>query len=119
MTAAPVSRRELIRNLSPAIEEFSFRANQGPEVDWTFGGLAEVIRLRLVAEGNDPSYRVLYCHGLLRDGQPCRVRLPFECLSMPRNRMRQHLATAAVKAGLLSGNTEVFYSLFRALSTLE
>lgn len=119
MDTQAYSRRELIHDRVPAIEQFCFAAAQGPEVEWTDNDLAEVIRLRLVTRDKEPFYEVLYCFGRLKDNRPCRVALPFECSTMPRSGMREHLAKTARQAGLLQGNREVYLSLFRALSTLE
>lgn len=113
------SVREVAQGKVPAIEQFCSAAAAGPEVNWTDRDLAKVVRIRLVARDGEPMYELLYCFGRLKDGTPCRVILPFECLAMPRKGMREYLARVAREAGLVRNNLEVFLSLFKALSTME
>lgn len=119
MDAQAYSARELTRGGVPALEQFCSAASNGPEVAWTDPNLARVVRLRLIGHEGDPYYELLYCFGELKDGQPCRVWLPFECLAMPRKGMRAHLARVARNAGLIKQDSQVYLSLFKALSTLE
>ena len=117
---SPYSNREERIGHIPILDQFSFRANQGPEVAWTDPQLAEVIRLRLVAQENsdEPEYEILYCHGRLANGQACRVRLPFNTLPKRRD-VRDSLGHRARCADLHRINRSVYLSLFSALSTMN
>lgn len=46
------------------------------DVQWTEPGL-RITRLRLVSDPGFPVWDVSYCHGMLRDGTPVAVELPF------------------------------------------
>lgn len=47
---------------------------------WNDPRLARVTRLRLLSDPGFPLWDVSYCHGVLKDGRPCEVELPFSQL---------------------------------------
>lgn len=51
------------------------------EVDWSDPTLGKIVRLRLVSDPDFPFWDFSYCWGALKDGTPCRVRVPFFQLS--------------------------------------
>lgn len=62
-----------IENLDPAHQTTA----DSPTVDWTDPNLARITRLRFVSDPGYPMWDLSYCIGLLRDGTPCRVQVPF------------------------------------------
>lgn len=61
------------------IDDFDGERPRGdaPVLDWGHPALAKVTRLRLVSDPGFPVWDVSYCWGETRDGEPCRVTLPF------------------------------------------
>lgn len=51
--------------------------DHAPLVDWTDPRLAKITRLRFLTDPGYLYYDVSYCHGVLKDGTPVRVQVPF------------------------------------------
>ena len=66
-----------------------------PEIDWTDSRLAKITRLRLLGDFGFPLWDVSYCHGRMKDGSPCHVRLPFD--QLPRRGMKAEITRYAKK----------------------
>lgn len=81
-------------------------------VCWSTPGL-KITRLRLLSDPGYPEWDVSYCHGVLADGEPVRVELPFSWL--PKRGMRAAIVAEAKRAGVYAVRTGVFH----AISTLE
>lgn len=83
------------------------------EVDLSDARLGRITRLRLLTDRDFPFWDLSYCHGELKDGTPCRVRLP-----------RHQFRKATLKSDLLAMCREAKVygkglGLFEALSTLR
>lgn len=70
-----------------------FATRSAGSVQWTDPRLARVTRLRLVSDPGFPFWDVSYCHGILHDGRPCRVDLPFN--QLPRKGLRRAIVEHA------------------------
>ena len=55
---------------------YHYDTDRSKRVYWTTEGL-KVTRLRLVSDAGFPAWDVSYCHGVLKDGTPVTVQLPF------------------------------------------
>ena len=73
------------------------RADQ-EEVCWTDKRLAKVTRLRLLSDPGFPVWDVSYCDGVLHDGSPCRVYLPFT--QIPKRGFSKFLVNEGKRAGV-------------------
>ncbi len=67
-------------------------------VDWADPRLAKVTRLRLLTDPGCDWFDVSYCHGLLHDGTPVRVGVPFD--QLPRNGARRAIVHHAKREGV-------------------
>ena len=67
-------------------------------VDWASPRLAKVIRLRLVSDYGHPTWDVSYCHGVLKDGTPCEVSLPF--FELTKRRVSREIVDHARRDGV-------------------
>jgi hypothetical protein len=70
------------------------------QVDWTDPTLARVTRLRLLTDPGCDFWDISYCYGMLLDGTPCRVRLPFYQIPRGKGKINAFLISEAKKAGL-------------------
>lgn len=69
-----------------------------PTVDWTDPELEAVTRFRLLTDPGFPAYDVSYCYGVLFDGQPVNVALPFD--QLPKRSWKTFLVEEAKAAGV-------------------
>lgn len=67
-------------------------------VYWSDPSLKAVIRLRLLGDWDFPALDVSYCHGVLRDGTPVDVELPFS--QLPKRGWKRALVAHAKKDGV-------------------
>ena len=78
-------------------------------VDWTSPRLARVTRLRLVSDRDVPYWYVSYCHGVLQDGTPCEVSLPFSELT--KRRISREIVAYARKDGVYAKGLGILGSI--------
>jgi hypothetical protein len=69
-------------------------------VCWTDPELAEVTVLRLIGDYSTPEWGVSFCHGVLKNGEPCTVQLPFDRL--PKRGLKGAIIKEARKAGVFA-----------------
>ena len=81
-------------------------------VMWDDPTLSHVTRLRLLSDPGFPVWDVSYCHGVLKDGTPVRVGLPFS--QLPKKNMRKFIIDEAVKDRVFAKGLKIF----DAISTL-
>ena len=67
--------------------------DRSTKVDWTDARLAKITRLRMVSDPGFPLWDISYCHGVLKDGTPCRVMLPFS--QLPKRTWMCHILDCA------------------------
>lgn len=72
-----------------------------PCVDWSDKDLAKVTRLRLLTDPGLDFWDVSYCHGILKDGTPCRVSLPFNQLKRTTRHMGHVVFQPSVAAQII------------------
>jgi hypothetical protein len=66
-----------INPLTNADIEMRREIDHANPVYWTDKRLKQVTRFRLLTDAGFPQMDVSYCYGVLRDGTPVRVSLPF------------------------------------------
>lgn len=66
-------------------------------VDWTTPGL-KVTRFRILSDPGHPVWDVSYCHGVMPDGEPVDVCLPFS--QLPKRGWRRFVVGQAIKEGI-------------------
>lgn len=69
------------------------KIDRSTKVSWTDERLERVTRLRLLSDPGYPEWDVSYCHGVLKDGTPCTVELPFS--SLPKKFMLRAIVAYA------------------------
>jgi len=67
--------------------------NEAETVDWRDKRLAKITRLRLLGDYGFPMWDVSYCHGILKDGSPANVELPFH--QIPRRGFKRFIIAQA------------------------
>lgn len=82
-------------------------------VAWTDPRLKKVTRLRMVSDPGFPMWDVTYCHGVLKDGTPVRVELPFS--QIPKKGMMRFIIGHATRDKVYAKGLGVF----EAISTLN
>jgi hypothetical protein len=82
-------------------------------VDWNDPRLGRISRLRLLTDPGFPMWDVSYCYGLLKDGTPVKVGLPFD--QLPRRGMREAIVKWAKRDKVYAKGI----GIFDALSTLR
>ena len=75
-------------------------------VSWNDPALKTVIRLRLLGDPEFPALDVSYCHGVLRDGTPVDVQLPFS--QLPKRGWKRALVNHAKKHGVYAAGLGIF-----------
>ena len=75
-------------------------------VDWTDPDLARITRLRLISDPGLPFWDVSYCHGVLKNGDQCRVQLPFH--QLPKDRRNAMILAHAKDDGVYANGLGVF-----------
>ena len=65
---------------------------------WDSAELVRVERLRLISDPGFPMWDVSYCHGVMRDGEPCDVQLPFD--QLPKNKPLRRIVEYAKEDGV-------------------
>lgn len=83
-----------------------------PDLDWGDRRLARITRLRLLSDPGHPFWGVSYVHGEDVDGNPRRVRVPFDRL--PKRGMRRAIVEEAKRDGVFAKGL----GIFDAISTL-
>ena len=63
---------------SPAGQAYLERMKK--TLHWSSPELKQIDRLRLISDPGFPLWDVSYCHGIMQDGEPCDVILPFDQL---------------------------------------
>jgi len=76
-------------------------------IGWDDSRLGRITRLRLISDFGYPFWDVSYCHGELKDGTPCRIRLPFS--ELPKGRaLRATIIEAARRDGIYAKGLGIF-----------
>ena len=89
------------------------RVDRTLEVDLADPRLGRITRLRLLSDWGFPLWELSYCHGELKDGTPCRVRLPR--YQFKKATLKKELLDMAREAGVYAKGL----GLFDAISTLH
>lgn len=77
-----------------------------PPTDWTDPNLAQITRLRLLGDRDYPYLDISYCHGVLKDGTPVRVKVPFHLLT--KKRWRSQIVEYAKQDGVYAKGLGIF-----------
>jgi hypothetical protein len=85
-----------IQDFDPALHP----APDAPQVYWSDPSLARITRCRFVSDPGFPFWDLSYCYGILRDGTPVRVQVPF--FQVPKSGMSRHLVEAAKRDGVFA-----------------
>ncbi len=93
-------------------EEFSSKIDYTRVIDWTDSRLAKIVRLRLLSDPGYPAWDVSYCHGVLKDGTPVRVQLPFD--QLPKRKINETIIAHAKRDKVFAKGLNIF----NAISTL-
>ena len=83
--------------------------DNAPEVCWADSRLARITVLRLLSERGFPAADVSCCHGILKDGTRCEVRLPFA--QLPRRNMRKAIVQWAKAKGVYARGLGIFCAI--------
>lgn len=75
-------------------------------VDWTDADLAQITCLRLLSDPGYPYWDVSYVHGVLKDGRPCRVSVPFFQLS--KRKWKSEIVEHARRDGVYAKGLGIF-----------
>ena len=81
-------------------------AKIGGTVYWNDPSLKSIIRFRLLGEAGFPAWDVSYCHGVLKDGTPVDVDLPFD--QLPRRGWKRAVVAYAKKDGVYAAGLGIF-----------
>lgn len=81
-------------------------------VDWKDRRLKKVTRLRLLSDPGFPVWDVSYCHGVLQNGEPVEVVLPFS--QLPKRKVSRTIVNYAKRDGVYAKGLGVL----DAISTL-
>ena len=78
-------------------------------VSWADGRLAKITRLRLLTDPDFPAFDVSYCHGVLKDGTPVVVDVPFS--QLPRRGARKAIVAHAKRDGVYAKRLGIFEAI--------
>ena len=65
---------------------------------WDNPKIKEITRLRLISDPGFPMWDVSYCMGVLQDGEPCDVILPFD--QLPKRNPKKSIVEFAIADGV-------------------
>ncbi len=74
--------------------------NDAETVQWHDSRLKRITRLRLLGDYGFPFWDVSYCHGILKDGSPANVELPF--WQIPRRNFKRFIIEQAKRDGVFA-----------------
>ena len=75
-------------------------------VDWADADLDRIVRFRLLSDAGFPAWDVSYCHGVLKDGTPVEVSLPFD--QLPKRGWKRAVVEYAKKDGVYAAGLGMF-----------
>lgn len=103
MNAYGVREVNPIDSLDKAMRE---RIDHSDPVQWNDPALARITRFRLLTDADFPAMDVSYCYGVLKDGTPVRVELPFS--QLPKRRWKSALIQHAKRDGVHAAGLGMF-----------
>ena len=75
-------------------------------VDWRDERLDKIVRFRLLTDRGFPAYDVSYVWGVLKDGSPVRVSLPFS--QLPKRTWKSTIIKHAQRDGVYAKGLGIF-----------